>query len=241
MRSSPGLLVVITLSVLCALLVIGVRAAGDKPAAEEDNAALAEAHFHISTFNSYEGEFCWYCGTESLTADGGYGNNWTDYLDLPAISVQDSSVGNSDPTKGRGDGPRGSVEVVNAGRKAHRLPVVTFAYRCDTALGDYAVLQCMCGGSWTNVSELFSGRTGTWVEIGVHGYAVATDDENPLRLRFKVATDDAVSDEDGGYDSHGGAFSVDNIRVYDFLTGSYYFFESVESGGLCVPSACGSG
>lgn len=241
MRLCKRLLIVITLSVMCVLLVMSVSAAGVTVGSGEDDVERAEAHFHVSAFNSYDGEFCWYCGMENLTADGGYGNNWTDYLDLPLIVLHEGSVTSSDAAKTNEERVVGSEEAARARLNAQSFPVVTFAYRCDTVRGDYSVLQCMCGGSWKDVSELFSGRTGTWVDIGVHGYAVATDEDNSLRLRFKVSTDDAVSDEDGGYDSHGGAFSVDNIRVYDFLTGSYYFFEGAESGGLCVPSACERG
>jgi hypothetical protein len=59
--------------------------------------------------------------------------------------------------------------------------------------------------------------------------------DDPLKLRFRFRSGGDRSDEDGGFDSNGGAFHVDNIRVYEFGTGTDFFFDDVEdSVGLCT-------
>ncbi|MCK4512692.1 hypothetical protein KAW64_13190, partial [bacterium] len=60
---------------------------------------------------------------------------------------------------------------------------------------------------------------------------------DPVRVRFRFLSDGVWSDEDGLYDSDGGAFHVDNIRVFDFASGEVYFYDDCEDGvGLCTPT-----
>jgi hypothetical protein len=68
-----------------------------------------------------------------------------------------------------------------------------------------------------------------------NGYFIGWYDD-PFNGRFRFVSDGAWSDEDGFYDSDGGAFQVDDVRIYDYLTGDTHFLDDGESGGLCVPS-----
>lgn len=174
-----------------------------------DNTAGAPAHFHVSDLNPYAqgGSYNWYCGDETLTPDGGYGNSWDDRLDLPPIDIAEAA-----------------------------LPVLTFAYRYDSEPDyDYTYVQAESLSAWKNLNRGFNGSSAGWQDHGVYGYQLA-DYDDPLVARFRFVSDGAYSDADGDYESVGGAFSVDNIKVFDFTSGTVYFLDDVESGGLCTPS-----
>jgi len=47
-----------------------------------DNTAFVTPHFHVDTYMAYAGH-SWWCGTFDYDADGGYGNNWDDRLNIP--------------------------------------------------------------------------------------------------------------------------------------------------------------
>lgn len=226
------------LAVLVVLCLASFSSAGQTAAveavADAGGGTRGDIHFHASTLNAYGGALSWYCGVEDLTSDGGYGNNWLEYLELPpidiyAVPVREVSWGTL--KSGYLTGQRS----IRSDRSD--FPVVTFAYRTDTEWGDYAILQYTDGGVWYDLSGILGGNSHGWEDVGAYGYNFPGEYDTPLRIRFKVVTDDAVSDEDGGYDSAGGAVSLDNVRVYDFITGKEYFLDDVESGGLCTPSA----
>jgi hypothetical protein len=97
--------------------------------------------FHIDTYMAYGGEgHSWWCGTFDYDADGGYGNNWYEYLNIP-------------PT-----------DISSAGGYA----VLTFAVRYDSeAMYDFTHVQQQMYGVWTDFDawEGYSGY-GAWDDNG---------------------------------------------------------------------------
>jgi hypothetical protein len=190
---------------------------------------------------AYEGEFSWWCGTFEYDADGGYGNSWDDRLELPPIymqpvAVEEVSWGSikamyaEDQHSGE---PRPSRDPV--------YPILTFAFRHDSeAAYDFTYVQAESGGVYVNLNRGYDGRQ-PWTDIGPLGF-VLSDYDDPLRLRFRFVSDGAWSDEDGSYSSVGGAFHVDNIRVYDYYSGDVLFLDTAEpdSPGQSVPAVPGA-
>jgi hypothetical protein len=178
-----------------------------------DETATAVPHFHISSFMPFDGTDHWYCGDEGLTADGGYGNSWDDRLAIPATDVTGAYY-----------------------------PVLTFAHYYDSEGGyDFTYVQAKQGGVFVDMNAGYNGQIagGTWVDIGAYGF-VLTGMDNPIEARFRFLSDGAWSDGDGLYLSVGGAYHVDNIKIFDFYGGTVYFFDDVNSGSPCVPQIPGS-
>ncbi len=167
-----------------------------------DFTATAVPHFHVDAYMAYSGH-SWWCGTFDYDADGGYGNNWDDRLDIP-------------PTDWTG----------------YTYPVLTYEYRCDSEFGyDYTYAQAESSGAWVNLNRGYTG-TDAW---NAAGYYLGNKD-NPAICRFRFISDLAYSDADGYYQSVGGAFACDDIRIYDLTTMTDLFMDDVEGGGLCTPS-----
>lgn len=175
-----------------------------------DATASSTPHFHVSTFNPYAGggTYNWYCGDETLTADGGYANSWDDRLDLPSVDWTGST-----------------------------FPIWTFAYRYDSEVDyDFTYVQAESLGVWADLNRGYNGSSGGWQDLGLYGFQLAAYD-NPLVARYRFVSDGAWSDGDGDGDTDGGAFAVDNIKIFDFITSTVYFLDDVEDGtGLCTPS-----
>jgi len=174
--------------------------------------------FHVSEYYAYndgeEPNYSYWCGSFEYDANGGYGDGWNGILELPELDI---------PT----------------GRNP---PVLSFRYRICTGgtpdspdrawvevkhLGEYRLLWDYWGSScsWQAQAPMF-----------------LEPFDNPLKLRFRFRSGGDRSDEDGGFDSDGGAFHVDEIRVHEFATGVDYFYDDVEDGeGECwsvdVPGA----
>ncbi len=177
-----------------------------------DLTAGAVPHFHVSSYMSFDGTDHWWCGTFDYDADGGYGNQWDDRLVLPAVDVA------------------GAV-----------YPVMTFAHYYDSEVGyDYTYVQAKQGGEYVDLNSGYDGQIagGTWVDIGAYGF-VLTGMDNPVEARFRFISDGSMSDEDGVYQSVGGAYHVDNIKIYDFYGGAVYFFDDVNAGSVCTPTIPG--
>ncbi len=173
-----------------------------------------DAHFHVDTYLAYGGTgSSWWCGTFDYDADGGYGNSWDDRLDLPPSDVASA-----------------------------QYPVLTYNYRYDVEIGfDYVYVQAQLGGEYVDLGAAYNGSSGGWQDLGPYGLDLANYD-NPVVIRMRFQSDGAWSDEDGLFLSVAGACHFDNIKIYDWYTGTPYFFDDVESGGLCTPSApVGSG
>jgi len=182
---------------------------GENGWTHRDHGWGVDPHFHVTTYMAYEGDHSWWCGGFAYDTDGGYGNGWDDRLELPSIDISGASY-----------------------------PILTFAhYFHSEPTRDSTVLQGMRGGVLDDLNAGFDGLIpgGGWVDIGTYGY-VLSDLDNPLEIRFRFTSDGLNSDEDGGFDSLGGGYMVDNIKVFDFYGGEVLFLDDVESGGLCNPN-----
>jgi len=175
-----------------------------------DNTALVENMFHVSDHMAYDAHH-WWCGTLDYDDDGGYGNSWDYSLLVPPTDVTGAT-----------------------------MPVLTYVYYHDSEVGyDYTFVEAKQGGVYTDLwdqvsREAYTGNSGGWVDLGDYGWNL-TDLDNPVEARFRFISDGAWSDQDGLYQSVGGAFMVDNIKIFDFYGGAVYFFDDVETGGLCIP------
>jgi hypothetical protein len=150
----------------------------------------------------------WWCGNFDYDADGGYGNSWDDRLNIPPTDLSASTY-----------------------------PILTYAFRHDSEVGyDFTYVQAESMGSYVNLNRGYDGKAG-WSDIGVYGFILIPYD-NPLNARFRFLSDGAWSDEDGLYMSTGGGFACDNVKVFDYFTGTVFFYDS-EPGARedeCVPS-----
>lgn len=165
--------------------------------------------FHASNYMSYDGTTHWWCGRIEYDADGGYGNRWDQRLTLPPVDVS------------------GAV-----------YPVLTFAHYYDSEAGyDFTYVQAKQGGDYVNLNAGYHGRMpgGDWVDLGTYGFTLAGLD-NPVEARFRFISDGGYSDEDGVYNSVGGAYHVDKIKIYDFYGGQVYFFDDSGSASPCIAS-----
>jgi hypothetical protein len=205
-----------------------------------DLTADVEPQFHIDSYQAHpDGSHSYWCGTldPSFAGGDGYGNAWDQRLALPPIhlggtSVEDVSWGGIKAmfrTDARPERDRTQRDPT--------LPVLTFAYRYDSEIGyDYTWVQVESTGTWVDLNSGYSGSSGGWQDYGGNGFSLSGFGD-PVRVRFRFISDGAGSDEDGLYDSTGGAFHVDNIRVYDFASGEVYFYDDCEDGvGLCEPT-----
>ncbi len=164
--------------------------------------------FHVDTYQAFDGGHSWWCGEfdPSYSGGDGYGNNWDQILNLPPVDVS-SAV----------------------------YPVLEYTYSCDTEYDyDFVYVQVESSGAYVNLNRGYSGVT-PWTSFAGYSVGPSTYDA-PLRVRFRFVSDVAYSDEDGAYQSNGGAFHVDNIRVYDYYDGSTIFMEDCESAVQCTPS-----
>ncbi len=172
----------------------------------------AVPRFHWDEYMAFGSTgYSWWCGTFDYDADGGYGNGWDERLDIPVTDVSSSTYG---------------------------YVVLTFAYRHDSEVAyDYTYLQAKSGGVYEDLGYGYDGSSSGWVDIGTYGFLLA-DYDNPIEARFRFRSNMSWSDEDGLYDSEGGAFACDNIRIFDFATGAVYFYDSepgTDREGECVP------
>jgi hypothetical protein len=174
-----------------------------------DNTATASPMFHLDSYLAYDGSYSWWCGQldAGFAGGDGYANGWDQRLDLPATDISGASY-----------------------------PILTFAYRFDSEPAyDFTYVQAESSGAYVNLNNGYDGSSAGWQDIGTYGFVLSTYD-NPVRVRFRFISDGAWSDADGLYDSDGGAFHCDNIRIFDYFGGYEYFYDDGESGGLCVPS-----
>ncbi len=181
-----------------------------------DETATFVPHWHIDNFaaHMYDATDYWYCGSFAYDANGGYGFGWDDRLVVP---VTDCSTA--------------------------FLPVLTFAHYYDSELGwDYSYVQAKQGGAWVDLAPGgFTGIIpgGTWSDFGVSGYSLGLMDQ-PVEVRFRCLSDGNTCDQDGGYDSVGGMYRVDNIKIFDYYGASVYFLDNANTGGLCTPAIPGA-
>jgi hypothetical protein len=167
--------------------------------------------FHVSQYYAYddgqEPNYSYWCGTFEYDANGGYGEGWNGILELPEIDIP-------------------------AGRYP---PMITFKFRICTdefpSIPDRAWLEVLYLGEYRLLME-YAGTACSWQS---QGPMFLEPYDNPLKMRFRFRSGGDRSDQDGYYDSDGGAFHVDELRVYELGTGVDYFYDDVEDGvGLCT-------
>ena len=174
-----------------------------------DNTAGASTQFHLDTYLAYEGDYSWWCGQldPSMSGGDGYGNSWDQRLVIPDTDVSTATY-----------------------------PILTYAFRHDSEPNyDFTYVQAESNGVYVDLNRGYDGSSGGWQDIGVFGFVMMTYD-NPVRARFRFVSDGAWSDEDGLYDSDGGGFHCDNVKIFDYFGGYVYFYDDCESGGLCQPA-----
>jgi hypothetical protein len=174
-----------------------------------DNTSLITPKFHLDTYLAYEGTYSWWCGelNPGFTGGDGYGNSWDQRLEIPPTDLSGAAY-----------------------------PILTYAYRHDSEPEyDFTYVQAESNGVYINLNRGYDGSSGGWQDLGLYGFTLSGYD-NPLKARFRFVSDGAWSDEDGIYNSNGGAFHCDNVKVFDYYGGYVHFYDDGESGGLCVPS-----
>ena len=175
-----------------------------------DLSAGASPHFHVDTYLAYEGAHSWWCGSFDFDANGGYGNSWDDRLGIPELDLSTATY-----------------------------PILTYAFRHDSEPAyDFTYVQAESGGVYVNLNRGYDGAQ-PWTDIGLYGFVLLAYDD-PFHGRFRFVSDGAWSDEDGNYMSTAGAFMCDIVQVFDYFTGYVFFYDDVESGGLCVPEVPGA-
>ncbi len=173
-----------------------------------DETAIATTHFHVDTYMAYDTNH-WWCGNFAFDTNGGYGNTWIDLLVIPPTDMS-----------------------------AAYYPVLTFVHYYDSEPDyDFTYVDVKIATVFVAQNAGYNGQIagGTWVDLGAYGFVLSGAD-NPIEARFRFVSDGAYSDEDGNYDSLGGAYMVDNVKLFDFYGGAVYFLDDVESGGLCTPA-----
>jgi hypothetical protein len=191
-------------------------------------------HFHVDAYMAFGGRgYSYWCGTFNYDTDGGYGNDWDDRLDLPPIApatpVEEASWG---AIKAR---YRDSPSSCRAGERDPTYPLLTFAIRTDSEPEyDFTYVQAESGGTFVNLCPGYDGAR-PWSEVSLDLVGM----DVPYSVHFRFTSDGAWSDEDGLYNSFGGAVMCDEIRVWDYYSGEVHFYDDVEAGGLCTPVALG--
>ena len=219
---------------------------GENGWTHRDLTADVEPRFHVDTYLALpDGSFSYWCGVidPAFAGEDGYGNAWDQRLELPPIYLGGTPV--EKVSWGKLKSMFRTEDGAADGRDSRypALPMLTFAFRHDSELNyDFTWVQVDSSGTWVSLNDGYTGSSAGWQEVGDAGLSLAGFGD-PVRVRFRFLSDGAWSDEDGLYVSDGGAFHVDNIRVYDFATGEVYFYDDCEDGfGLCeatVPPAAG--
>ncbi len=166
------------------------------------------SEFHVSEHYAYddgtEPNYSYWCGTFEYDADGGYGNGWHMLLELPEIDLAGATQ------------PRLSFRY-----RHHSIPA---------AAGDVTRVEVKYLGEYRALAE-YLGFSAGWQEQPALDVQPC---DNPLKVRFRLKSNEWQSDEDGS-NTDGGAFHCDEIRVFDWVTGTDYFYDDVEDGvGLCT-------
>jgi hypothetical protein len=136
-----------------------------------------------------------------------------------------------DADGGYGNGWDDRLTCPPANFTGYTYPVITFAFRGDSEPGyDFTYVQAESSGAYINLNRGYDGPH-AW---GTAGFYLG-DKDNPAQCRFRFVSDGAWSDGDGLYPSAAGAFMCDDIMIWDYYTGTTFFADDVETGGLCTP------
>jgi len=205
----------------------------------QDLTALRQPLFHIDAYHAFDDpsvpdDHSWWCGIQTAEYSGGdgYGNHWDQRLELPPIVLQAGVSSATSWGKVKAEfRPRGGASHAPPG--VH--PVLTFAVRYDSEPAyDFTYVEAVVDGVWVPLHNGYDGQSDGWIDLGPGGFDLSSCDD-PLRIRFHFLSDPVWSDEDGLYDSDAGAFQVDNIRVFDAVTGLVFFADDAESLSACQP------
>jgi hypothetical protein len=206
-----------------------------------DLTAGAVPRFHLDAYLAFddpefENDVSWWCGTFDYDADGGYGNSWDQRLVLPPVPLVMTSVSETSWGSIKSTFLPASSRDDSLTKERSPWPVLTFAFRHETEPGyDFVWVDALDDGAWRHLDEGYDGSSGGWLDLGASGYDLRGLGD-PVRLRFRFISDGAWSDEDGIFETDGGAFHVDNIRIYDYVTGEVYFSEDCQADVECTPS-----
>jgi hypothetical protein len=163
----------------------------------------------------------WWCGelNGDFAGGDGYGNLWCEYLLYEDIDVSNYAPGN--------------------------CLVLTFHGRYDSENShDFTYVQAFNAytSTWEKLNPGYSGSSGGWFDIGNYGFILegsgcgSSDDyiqiDGTVDFRFLFVSDSGWSDEDGLYDSDGGGFSVDGVKVFEFPIRTVYLLEWDQSVGV---------
>ena len=130
--------------------------------------------WHVTTHLVAYGTYAYFCGIEppapeltgDLNGDGGYGNDWDQWLDLPPV----------------------------AGITAAGYPMISYSHRFDMELGfDYCVVEAQILGVYTDMMGAGFEHTGvsgpgpdpTWQTMVAIGWNL-TGADDPLIARFRM-------------------------------------------------------
>jgi hypothetical protein len=172
-----------------------------------DYTATYVPQFHVDSYMAYTRGNSWWCG--NFTSGPG---------------------GAPDPDGGYGNGWIDFLKVPSTVVSGY--PIVDFAYRADSEVAyDFSFVQAESGGVYVDLNKGWAGLI-PWTQTT--GFYLGNKD-NPAIVRFSFKSDGAWSDA-GGNNTVGGGFACDNIRLYDYSTGTVFFYDDVESGGLCIPA-----
>jgi hypothetical protein len=182
---------------------------------------------HFSDFIDdpcYDGE-SWWCGEFNSGYSGGegYGNLWIQHLLYQDVDVSGHDIGSD-------------------------ILVLTFHGRYDCEAGfDFTYVQAYNPATteWDTLNAGYNGNSGGWFDVGMYGFVLEGDPgggyrnyitaDSTVTFKFLFESDGGYSDEDGIYDSEGGAFHVDRIVVFSFTTGKEYLHECDQSVGVPGP------
>ena len=192
--------------------------------------------FHADSYNADPDDPCadglsWWCGEfDCCYASGdGYADVWNQWL-----LYENVDVSSYPPT---GD-----------------CLLLTFHGRHDCEVGyDYTYVQAYNPGTgeWDNLNPGYDGSSGGWFDIGLYGFVLdgapcnaATSyiqADGTVDVRFNFVSDGSWSDADGRYDSDGGAFNVDAVKIFSFYGGKTFMFECDQSVGVPGPASVDAG
>ena len=175
--------------------------------------SVKESHWHIDSWNAYDGE-SWWVADPSLGKQGGYSNGWYESIDTDPISLTGTNIilqfyhrysvedpaGASSPYNGW-DGMNVRISTDDGGTwEVLQNPVPAYSNSSLYSFGEQHGEGPGIPG-WT-------GSLNTWTSVSVDlsSYAGQT-----VKIRFAFASDPGYATDDGGPDLFG--WQIDNIQV----------------------------
>lgn len=171
----------------------------------------APSFWHIDTYRAYSGH-SWWCGVSTAPY------SWT------------ALYGSSSRPPGYGNGWREYLQHAFDLRAATGTVTFSYQYRCHLENGyDFAFVEVSSNGgySWVQLKSYTGPVSSQQVKWASNSVDLSGYKGSEVLVRFRVFSDDIVSDEDGGFNSD-GAFFVDNIRLTD--GSGTLFYDDIESG-----------